>query len=75
MNIRKLFRSLSAIILTVLSVHAQGAFNNLNFEQANPINAGNREYPGNVTFASALPDWTGSIADNPVTQLVKRLLG
>lgn len=40
------------------SLNAQGTFQNLNFEQANPVPAGN-PYPSfNVTTASALPGWT-----------------
>jgi hypothetical protein len=69
MKAMKLFAGFSSYLVVALSAHAQVAFNNLNFEQANPTNAGNREYPDNVTLASALPYWTGSLGGNPVTQV------
>ena len=40
------------------SLIAQGTFQNLNFEQANPVASGS-PYPAyDVTTASALPGWT-----------------
>ena len=48
-----------ATILAAESPHAQGTFENLNFEQANivPI-VGNPFYPYAVTVANALPGWS-----------------
>jgi len=54
----KLITRLSAAFLAALSAQAQDTFQNLDFEQANPINAGNPYYPYFVTVASALPYWT-----------------
>jgi hypothetical protein len=57
----------AAIIFAVLSAQAQGTFQNLDFEQANPVSAG---IPGSyVTTSSALPDWTvtiGGVQENVV---------
>ena len=41
----------------VISALAQGTFQNLNFEQANPISAGDPGAPYFVTATSALPYW------------------
>jgi len=41
-----------------LSIHAQGTFQNLNFELANP---GSITFSLNVPVSSALPDWTVTI--------------
>jgi hypothetical protein len=49
----------------VLSTQAQGTFQNLNFEQANP----SPNAPGLVTSASALPDWAVSVGGIPQTQI------
>jgi hypothetical protein len=57
MKIKKLIAMCSVTLLAVLSAHAQ-TFQNLNFEEADPINAGNPYYPEFVTTASALPYWT-----------------
>jgi hypothetical protein len=54
MKIEKLIVTLSVGLLSALSVGAQGTFQNLNFEQANP----NPDTPGPVTAASAVPYWT-----------------
>jgi len=54
----KLIAGFSVSFLAALSVQAQGTFQNLNFEEANPVAAGN-PYPAyDVTAASALPGWT-----------------
>jgi hypothetical protein len=47
----------SIVLLAVLSAQAQGTFENLNFEQADPISAGVPGEPFFVTAASALPYW------------------
>ena len=49
-------KTLQAAVILVLGIHAhaQGTFQNLNFEQANPVSAGNGLY----TTASALPGWS-----------------
>jgi hypothetical protein len=51
-----------AIIIFAQSLtgFAQGTFQNLNFEQANPISAGYPYQPWDVNAASALPSWTVS---------------
>jgi hypothetical protein len=50
-----------AIIIFAQSLtgFAQGTFQNLNFEQANPVAV--NPFLGTVTTASALPDWTAEI--------------
>lgn len=40
------------------SIKAQGTFQNLNFEDANPVSAGDPYFPVGVTAASAVPYWT-----------------
>jgi len=64
--------SLLILVLTfaTLSAHAQGTFQNLNFEQANPVSAGDPDNPNAVTPASALPGWSGSIDGTPVTEVL-----
>jgi hypothetical protein len=57
MKIEKLFVTISVGLLSVLSAGAQASFQNLDFEQANPIFVGN-PLLGIVTVASALPYWT-----------------
>jgi PEP-CTERM motif len=48
----------SVVLAVGMSSQAQGTFQNLNFEQADPISAGNPLEPYLVTAASALPYWT-----------------
>jgi hypothetical protein len=55
MKIEKLISESSIALLAVFSAQAQGTFQNLDFEQANPISTGT---PNVVTAASALPGWT-----------------
>jgi hypothetical protein len=55
--------------LTGKSVLAQSSFQNLNFEQADPISAGNPDYPNYVTVASALPDWTVTTVAGQQTEI------
>src|ERR1700677_4846439 len=48
---------------------AQSTFQNLNFEQANPVPiAGSPYYPNAVTAMSAFPYWTVLIGDTPSAQ-------
>jgi hypothetical protein len=47
----------SVAFLTALSANAQGTFQNLNFEQADPVFVAGQYSPYEVTAASALPDW------------------
>ena len=60
--------AISSALCITLSARAQGTFENLDFESANPISAGNPEVPSAVTFASALPGWSGSLGGAPATQ-------
>jgi hypothetical protein len=65
-------QTLIAFSLTcaVLSVQAQGAFQNLDFEAANlsPIPSG--QYGGFVSSLDGIPGWTGFIGTNQLTQVV-----
>jgi hypothetical protein len=66
----KLIAGFPAALVAVLSAQAQGTFQNLNFEQADPVPiVGSPYYPYAVTPGSALPGWTGSIGGVPVTQV------
>jgi hypothetical protein len=57
---------LTAMAFAYLPVYAQGPFQNLDFEQANPvITTGSPFYFDEVTAASALPDWTVTIGGVP----------
>ncbi len=72
MNTFKL--SIVALGLGVLasSTSAQGTFQNLDFEQANPvIVVGGSYYPYSVTTASALPYWTVTIGGVQQTQITE----
>jgi len=57
MKAAKLFAACSAILLAVLSMQAQGTFQNLNFESANP----GTTFSFGVPVSSALPGWTVTI--------------
>jgi hypothetical protein len=46
-----------SIFFLVVSAQAQGTFQNLNFEQANPVSANDPDAPYFVTASSALPNW------------------
>lgn len=59
---------LSSGILVVLSAHAQGAFQNLNFESANLSNPSG-PLLNEVPITNALPGWGGTIGGVPVTQV------
>jgi hypothetical protein len=50
----------ATFVFACLSIHAQGTFENLDFEQASPVSAGYPYQPWDVTTASALPSWTVS---------------
>jgi hypothetical protein len=58
-----------ACVLAVESLHAQGTFQNLDFESANlsPVPAG--QFGGLVPFTQALPGWTGYIGEVQQTQV------
>jgi hypothetical protein len=58
MKINSLIVVQMACLSLAFSANAQGTFQNLNFEQANPVSAGNPYPPEYVTVASALPDWS-----------------
>jgi len=58
---------ITGVAFVALSSYAQGTFQNLNFEQANPIYS---DYPLYVTAASALPYWTvyyGNVQQTQIT--------
>src|SRR5712671_4235216 len=61
---------LSLICVTSLA-HAQGNFQNLNFESASltPIPAG--QYGGFVAIGDALPGWTGYLGTSQMTQVLQ----
>jgi hypothetical protein len=62
MKIQSLIAAASVVLFAALSAQAQGTFQNLNFEQADPvIVVGSPYYPYEVTAASALPYWTVTI--------------
>ena len=67
----KLIAEITVAFFATQSLSAQ-SFQNLKFEQANPvIDQGGQFYPNDVTAASALPHWTvylGSVAQTDVLQ-------
>lgn len=70
METLKLLVGSSALLLTVVSVHAQGdfQFQDLDFEEANPVMSTIQAYwfyPAGVTVASALPNWNVYINGAP----------
>jgi hypothetical protein len=70
MRITKRTASVSIILLFTIAARAQGTFQNLDFEQANPVyDMASPLYPTDpvVTAASALPAWTVSYS-TPVLQ-------
>ena len=71
MKIKKLIAGFSVALLTMLSAQAQGSFQNLNFEQANPISAGVPGEPFFVTAASALPYWTVTLGGVQQTEITE----
>jgi hypothetical protein len=66
-----LFTACSAALLTMHSAHGQGTFQDLNFEAAilSPILTG--QFGGEVPITTALPGWSGSIANLAVTQVLQ----
>ena len=67
----KLIAGFAVALLSALSAQAQVAFQNLNFEQANPvIDPNGPEYPLDVTAASALPGWTAYVGDVQQTDVI-----
>jgi hypothetical protein len=58
------------IIASSVQTFAQGTFQNLDFEQANPISAGDPLQPEYVTAASAIPFWTVYYGNTPQSQIV-----
>jgi hypothetical protein len=68
MKIEKLSSMCSLALFSMLSAQAQGTFQNLNFEQANPIPVHGTPY---VTAASALPDWTVTLDGTQQTQITE----
>jgi hypothetical protein len=69
MKIGKLIISQALSVTVVLSAFAQGTFENLNFEQANPVSSGDGYPFFYVTAASALPYWTVTIGGVQQTQI------
>jgi hypothetical protein len=65
----KLIAGFSATLLGLLSTHAQGTFENLNFEKARPISGGDPYDISAVTAASALPAWTVTIGGVQQTEI------
>jgi hypothetical protein len=57
MNLRVPICFCMAAMLAAVSAHAQGTFQNLNFELANPVSFGDPTNPNAVTAASAFPGW------------------
>jgi hypothetical protein len=57
------------VVLITMPVLGQGTFDNLDFEQANPVYV-NRSV-GTVTAASAIPDWTAAIGGVPQSTIVE----
>jgi hypothetical protein len=62
-----------AIAVVVLPTHAQGTFQNLDFEQAGlyltPVPSG--QFGGEVPVSSALPDWTAYLGNVQQTQALQ----
>jgi hypothetical protein len=62
---------LAFLLFASFRMRAQGTFQNLNFEQANPvIVVGSPYYPYEVTAASALPYWTVSYGGVQQSQIL-----
>jgi len=71
MQIEKTIAMVSVAAFAALPAQGQSTFQNLSFEQANPVPIVPSEYyPYAVTPSSALPGWTGSINGVPVTQVM-----
>lgn len=62
---------MTAVILAAEKGKAQGSFQNLNFEEADPVVVvGSPFYPYTVTTASALPNWTVAVGATQQTQIM-----
>jgi hypothetical protein len=70
MKMNELITQLSVAFFVVLSAQAQGTFQNLDFEQADPMSSGDPLNPDAVTAGSALPDWTVTIGAVQQTQVL-----
>ena len=68
MIIKTLIAVSSTTLLAALSAQAQASFQNLNFEQADPIVVPGTPY---VTEASALPEWTVTIGGVQETEITE----
>jgi hypothetical protein len=64
MNFKLALTNLATISI-VLSTHAQGTFQNLDFESANP----GTTFSSGVPVSSALPDWTATVSGVQQTQI------
>jgi hypothetical protein len=69
MNLRMPICFCLATLLAPVSAHAQGTFQNLNFELANPVSVGNPAEPNAVTAASAFPGWELYAGNVQLTQV------
>jgi hypothetical protein len=70
MKTKCLIATFESLCMAVLTAHAQGIFQNLDFESAN-LSPTPSEYGGYVPIASALPGWTASIGGVAVTQVAQ----
>jgi len=73
MKIEQLIAASSVILVVLcasLSSQAQGTFQNLNFEQANPISVSDPADPYLVTVASALPFWSVYYGNFQQTEMI-----
>jgi hypothetical protein len=69
---RRLIYGFSVVLLAALSTQGQGAFQNLNFENANPvIDPNSPYYPYDITTTSALPNWTVTIGSSQPTDITE----
>src|SRR6266404_6353367 len=59
---------------TTLSIHAQGSFQNLDFESANlsPVPSG--QFGGEVSSVDAVPGWTCFLGTTQITQVLQNNL-
>src|SRR5580692_2618024 len=67
-----LISGFATVFLAAVSALAQGTFQNLNFEQADPVSVvGSPYYPYEVTTVSALPFWTVTVGGVQQTQIME----
>ncbi len=74
MKTKKLIALSVGVVLAALSSHAQ-TFQDLDFEQANPVTAGDPFNPTAVTVASALPGWTVYTGTDQQTEIFQNSYG